>query len=73
MHAKLFLGLMIATSLVAAASHAKEPALKAVIIDGQNNHDWQATTPLLKTSRSFKVVYGRRGHVATQRGQHERV
>ncbi|HWA97317.1 MAG TPA: ThuA domain-containing protein [Pirellulales bacterium] len=27
---------------------AKEPALKAMIVDGQNNHDWQATTPLLK-------------------------
>lgn len=25
-----------------------EPALKALILDGQNNHDWRATTPLLK-------------------------
>ena len=25
-----------------------EPALKAVIIDGQNNHAWQSTTPLLR-------------------------
>lgn len=27
---------------------AAEPMLKALIIDGQNNHNWQATTPLLK-------------------------
>lgn len=25
-----------------------EPRLKALIVDGQNNHDWKATTPLLK-------------------------
>lgn len=25
-----------------------EPTLKALILDGQNNHDWRATTPLLK-------------------------
>ena len=25
-----------------------EPNLKALIVDGQNNHDWKATTPLLK-------------------------
>ncbi|HEV3340926.1 MAG TPA: hypothetical protein VG125_11235, partial [Pirellulales bacterium] len=28
---------------------AAEPPLKALIVDGQNNHDWKATTPLLKT------------------------
>jgi type 1 glutamine amidotransferase len=25
-----------------------EPTLKALIVDGQNNHHWQATTPLIK-------------------------
>lgn len=25
-----------------------EPPLRALIVDGQNNHDWQATTPMLK-------------------------
>jgi type 1 glutamine amidotransferase len=27
---------------------AAEPPLKALIVDGQNNHDWRATTPLIK-------------------------
>ena len=27
---------------------AAEPTLEALIIDGQNNHNWKATTPLLK-------------------------
>jgi uncharacterized protein len=27
---------------------AAEPKLKALIVDGQNNHNWKATTPLLK-------------------------
>jgi type 1 glutamine amidotransferase len=26
-----------------------KPVLKALIVDGQNNHDWQATTPVLKS------------------------
>jgi type 1 glutamine amidotransferase len=29
-------------------TEAAEPMLKALIIDGQNNHNWKATTPLLK-------------------------
>ncbi|HWB11304.1 MAG TPA: ThuA domain-containing protein [Pirellulales bacterium] len=29
-------------------SGAAEPPLKALIVDGQNNHNWKATTPLLK-------------------------
>lgn len=33
--------------LVTTTSSA-EPALKALIIDGQNNHNWKATTPVLK-------------------------
>ena len=27
-----------------------EPKLKALIVDGQNNHDWKATTPVLKNT-----------------------
>jgi type 1 glutamine amidotransferase len=34
--------------LLAAAAAAAEPKLKALVVDGQNNHNWQATTPLLK-------------------------
>lgn len=34
--------------LASLTANAKEPALKALIVDGQNNHNWKATTPLLK-------------------------
>jgi type 1 glutamine amidotransferase len=37
---------VVVLSLAAAAGRA-EP-IKALIIDGQNNHDWKSTTPLLK-------------------------
>src|ERR1700756_1612750 len=30
------------------ACGAAEPSLKALIVDGQNNHNWKGTTPLLK-------------------------
>jgi type 1 glutamine amidotransferase len=36
----------LVTSLTATSSAADK--LKALIIDGRNNHDWKATTPLLK-------------------------
>ena len=35
------------TLLAAQAAFAATP-IKALIIDGQNNHDWKATTPVLK-------------------------
>ncbi len=35
-------------ALLGTAVGAAEPALKALIVDGQNNHDWRDTTPLLK-------------------------
>jgi hypothetical protein len=38
---------MMATWLAGAAGGRAAP-LKALIVDGQNNHDWKATTPLLK-------------------------
>ncbi len=40
----LFCGL----TLCLAASASAETKLKALIVDGQNNHDWKSTTPLLK-------------------------
>lgn len=44
---KLFLaGLSVAC--VSASLVADEPKIKALIIDGQNNHNWKATTPILK-------------------------
>ena len=42
---RLVLGLLL--SLFTAAS-AYAAALPALIVDGQNNHDWKGTTPLLK-------------------------
>lgn len=37
----------LAWLVVGAVAHA-EPTLKALVIDGQNNHNWQATTPRIK-------------------------
>lgn len=37
---------LISTALV--STIRAEPTLKALIVDGQNNHDWKSTTPLLK-------------------------
>jgi hypothetical protein len=38
--------LLLVASLCASAS--AESKLKALIVDGQNNHNWKATTPPLK-------------------------
>ena len=47
------------TLLVAPMLHAAAPAIKVLIIDGQNNHDWKTTTPILKkileSSGKFQV------------------
>jgi type 1 glutamine amidotransferase len=40
------LALVLSVGLVATASAA--PSLKALIVDGQNNHNWKETTPHLK-------------------------
>ena len=37
----------IAAMLVAPAIFAADP-IRALIVDGQNNHAWQETTPVLK-------------------------
>jgi type 1 glutamine amidotransferase len=44
------LALLVAVALFPAAIHAgdKGAKLRVVIIDGQNNHTWKATTPVLK-------------------------
>ncbi len=31
-------------------TYAEEPVLRALILDGQNNHDWRITTPLIKAT-----------------------
>jgi type 1 glutamine amidotransferase len=35
--------------IVMGTPHAAEPALRVLILSGQNNHDWRATTPKLKS------------------------
>ena len=45
---KRFLHLWV-TLLVAAAASSAEPAkVRVLLIDGQNNHNWKATTPVMK-------------------------
>ncbi len=34
--------------LLIGTANAEEPKLKGLIVDGQNNHNWKATTPVLK-------------------------
>jgi type 1 glutamine amidotransferase len=38
----------IAAALFAAQAGAADPKIRALIVDGQNNHRWQETTPVLK-------------------------
>ena len=40
---------MFGTNTVHAQTSANAPKIKALIVDGQNNHNWRATTPVLKT------------------------
>ncbi len=39
-----------AVLLVAGSLQAKQPKLRTLLIDGQNNHRWQQTTPLIKAT-----------------------
>lgn len=39
---------LLAVVALAATAPAAEPPYKALIVDGQNNHNWKATTPILK-------------------------
>ena len=41
------IALCLAALMAATAAHAADKT-KALIVDGQNNHDWKTTTPLLK-------------------------
>ena len=42
--------------LTASLAHG-EDKLKALIVDGQNNHDWRATTPLLKSTLELSGLF----------------
>ena len=39
---------ILGVTLLAAQTAFGATPIKALIIDGQNNHDWKATTPVLK-------------------------
>ena len=43
-----FLAAFLFTAFAALHTSAADPKIKALIIDGQNNHNWQQTTPILK-------------------------
>lgn len=43
-------GLGNGTRLTRAADESKREKIKALIIDGQNNHDWKKTSPVLKAA-----------------------
>lgn len=45
----LFLTLLAALVFLVVGARADAPKIKVLIIDGQNNHQWKTTTPLLKT------------------------
>lgn len=42
------IGLLMSVGALAPAAETAAPKLRALIVDGQNNHDWQVTTPLLR-------------------------
>ncbi len=41
--------MVVAIIAAASATFAEAPPLKALIVDGQNNHDWVQTSPVLRT------------------------
>jgi len=45
---RLALVALTAAALISPAPAADEGKIKVILIDGQNNHNWRATTPLLK-------------------------
>lgn len=44
----LSVSLVAMSSLLAAQPHTPKEKVKVILIDGQNNHNWRATTPVLK-------------------------
>lgn len=43
----VFLGVVVSGFLISTAAVAADP-IRVLIVDGQNNHNWKATTPILK-------------------------
>jgi len=59
-------GLVLLTASAAPAGH---PSLKCLIVDGQNNHNWRATTPVMKKILEDSGVFT--VEVATSPGKKE--
>ena len=65
-------GIALGVWLVAAV--ATSAPMKALIVDGQSNHNWKETTPILEEAfGGNRPVCGRRSHFARQRAGHERL
>jgi type 1 glutamine amidotransferase len=55
-----FLGLLLVAFVGAfpmSSSAEDSPKLKALIVDGQNNHGWQVTTPILKAALESSGIF----------------
>lgn len=52
---RLMMSLVVVCLCVATAR--AEPKLKALLVDGQNNHDWKATTPLMKSTLEVSGLF----------------
>lgn len=59
--------LFTAALFTVSARGADDPKIKALIIDGQNNHNWRATTPVLKAALESSGLFI--VDVATRKGE----
>lgn len=62
-HMKKIIFSLLAIMVILNPAHSAEESLKALIIDGQNNHNWKATTPIL--IRALKAAGKFDVHVTT--------
>ena len=54
---KTFLAVLATFALAPAAAYAADEKMSVLILDGQNNHKWQQTTPVLKEALESSGVY----------------
>jgi len=54
---KLALACLAFIPTIATAENPEAPKLKVLIIDGQNNHNWKSTTPVLKDALDSSGVF----------------
>jgi len=56
-YVKLALVCLPFSPAIATAQNTKTPMLKVLIVDGQNNHKWKSTTPVLKHALNSSGVF----------------